>query len=57
MTQAFAKIRQGLTEAIAQAKGDQQQVKVYQPRAVDVSTLRVRLDLTQEQFAADFIHD
>jgi putative transcriptional regulator len=29
-------------------------VKLYQPHAVDVSNLRQRLSLTQEQFAARF---
>lgn len=57
MTRAFDSIKQGLTEAIAHAnsKGRKtDEVKLYQPHAVDVSTLRERLHLTQEQFAARF---
>jgi putative transcriptional regulator len=33
---------------------DAKGIKVYQPQAVDVSSLRQRLGLTQEQFAARF---
>jgi len=56
MTKAFDSIKQGLNEAIAHAnsKGKLKGVNVYQPQAVDVSGLRQRLNLTQEQFAARF---
>lgn len=54
MAQAFASIKQGLTEAIAHAKGNTDGVKLYQPKNVDVSGLRGRLGFTQEQFAARF---
>ena len=57
MTQAFDSIKQGLHEAITHAKTSGKKdsgVKLYQPHAVDVSTLRERLSLTQEQFAARF---
>ena len=52
MTQAFQNIKQGLDEAIAHARGNKDGVKLHQPQAVDVSQLRERLGLTQEQFAA-----
>ena len=52
MGSAFESIKQGLTEAVAHAKGQKVAAKVYQPSAVDVAGLRKRLDLTQEQFAA-----
>jgi putative transcriptional regulator len=57
MTNAFDSIKQGLTEAVAHAKSKDVKpagVKLYQPHAVDVSSLRERLNLTQEQFAARF---
>ncbi|PUE41037.1 DNA-binding transcriptional regulator [Limnohabitans sp. Hippo3] len=57
MTNAFKIIKQGLTEAIAHAKTKDTEttgVKLYQPQAVNVSDLRQRLSLTQEQFAARF---
>lgn len=57
MTNAFDSIKQGLTEAVAHAKSKgvkPADVKLYQPHAVDVSNLRERLNLTQEQFAARF---
>jgi putative transcriptional regulator len=57
MTRAFDSIKKGLNEAIAHAKSKGKQtagVKLYQAYAVDVSSLRARLSLTQEQFAARF---
>lgn len=51
---AFQSIKQGLTEAVAHAKGKQTGVNEYQPYEVDVAGLRKRLGLTQEQFAARF---
>lgn len=57
MTSAFDSIKQGLNEAIAHAQSRGKKpagVKLYKPQAVDVSGLRERLSLTQEQFAARF---
>ncbi len=57
MARAFDSIKQGLSEAIlhAQTKGKKPAgAKLYKPHAVDVSSLRERLNLTQEQFAARF---
>ncbi len=57
MTRAFDSIKRGLNEAIAHAKTKDSNAtgtKLYQPHAVDVSSLRERLSLTQEQFAARF---
>ncbi len=51
---AFQSIKQGLTEAVAHAKGKKAGVREYQPYEVDVAELRKRLGLTQEQFAARF---
>lgn len=57
MAHAFDSIKQGLNEAIAHAKSKDSKtdgVKLYQPQAVNVASLRERLSLTQEQFAARF---
>jgi putative transcriptional regulator len=51
---AFQSIKQGLTEAVAHAKGKRVGVNEYQPYEVDVVSLRKRLGLTQVQFAARF---
>ncbi len=54
MSKAFDSIKQGLSEAIAHARGKNPGVKVYRPHAVDVKALRQRIQMTQEQFAARF---
>ena len=54
MGKAFESISRGLNEAISHAKGAKVAVKVYKPEAVDVSALRRRMGMTQEQFAARF---
>lgn len=54
MGKAFESIRQGLTEAIGHAKGEQAGVKVRRPAPVDVATVRTRIGFTQAQFAARF---
>lgn len=57
MTKTFDSIKQGLKEAIAHKKSNGAKptgIALYKPQAVDVSGLRQRLSLTQEQFAARF---
>jgi putative transcriptional regulator len=54
MGTTFDSISRGLNEAVAHAKGKKVAVKTYKPEAVDVSALRRRMDMTQEQFAARF---
>jgi putative transcriptional regulator len=49
---AFKSIKRGLNEAVADAKEKRAGVNQYLPYKVDVATLRERLGLTQEQFAA-----
>jgi putative transcriptional regulator len=51
---ALESIRQGLKEAAVHARGDATGVNAYEPTAVDVATVRARLGLTQDQFAARF---
>jgi len=54
MGKGFESIRQGLTEAIGHAKGEQAGVQIWHPVAVDVAAVRGRIGLTQTQFAARF---
>lgn len=54
MGKAFDSISRGLNEAIAHAKGEKVAAKIYKPQPVDVSALRRRMGMTQEQFAARF---
>lgn len=54
MGKAFESIARGLNEAIAHSKNEKVAVKVYKPQPVDVSALRRRMGMTQEQFAARF---
>ena len=54
MSTAFESIKQGLQEAINHAKGDERGVRMHYPRSVDVKSVRAKLGMTQEQFAARF---
>lgn len=54
MGKALESIKQGLTEAIAHAKGRKAGVREYRPQAVDVAAVRGRLGMSQPQFAARF---
>ena len=54
MGHTFDSIARGLNEAVAHAKGKKVAVKTYTPESVDVSALRQRMGMTQEQFAANF---
>ena len=54
MGKTFDSITRGLNEAISHAKGEKVAVKIFKPEEVDVSKLRRRMGMTQEQFAARF---
>lgn len=54
MGNAFDSIHAGLSEAVEHARGNKAGVKTYRPEPVDVSALRHRVGMTQEQFAARF---
>ena len=54
MGKTFDSIARGLNEAISHAKGEKVAVKTFKPEEVDVSELRRRMGMTQEQFAARF---
>jgi putative transcriptional regulator len=54
--QAFDKIKAGLEDALAYAKGeaDESQYVVHIPPTIDVHGIRKKLGLTQAQFAARY---
>jgi len=54
MASAFDSIKKGLDEAIDHARGGDVEARVYHPSPVDVVSVRQRLGMTQEQFAARF---
>lgn len=51
---AFDKIAAGLTDAIAIARGEAKPARLYVPAEIDVRSLRKKLGLSQEDFAAHF---
>jgi putative transcriptional regulator len=53
---AFDKIRAGLEDAIAIARGDADPAsyRVHVPAAIDVKAIRQKLGMSQAQFAASF---
>src|SRR5690606_36420501 len=54
MSVAYKSIQNGLQEPISHAKDDGRGVRVHRPRTVDVKAVRVKVGMTQEQFAAHF---
>lgn len=54
MGEAYESIRRGLTEAVQHARGQKARAKVYRPAEVNVAEVRLRLGLTQVQFATRF---
>jgi putative transcriptional regulator len=55
MTRDFSSIKRGLAQAIAHAQGSKVDgIRIHQPKQVDVKALRLRIGMTQEEFAARF---
>ena len=54
MSIEFDSIKQGLLEAIDHAEGRLPKTIFHRPYAVDVKSLRTKIGMTQEQFAARF---
>lgn len=54
MGKTFDSIARGLNEAISHAKDNNVAIKTHKPQTVDVSALRQKMGMTQEQFAARF---
>ncbi len=51
---AYDEIKEGLEEAILFSKNKPNNLKVYKPHKVNVKTVRNKLAMTQEIFAASF---
>ncbi len=50
----FEGIMEGLTEAAAIARGEAEPARVYVPEKIDVKAIRVKLGLTQTEFAMNY---
>ena len=51
---AFDKIAKGLNEALAVARGEAKPAKLHVPAELDVKSIRAKLGLSQDDFAAVF---
>lgn len=51
---AFDKIAEGLTEALAIARGEAEAPKLHIPAEIDVKGIRSQIKLSQEHFAYEF---
>lgn len=51
---AFEKIAEGLSEALAIAKGDRKPARLHVPAEINVSAIRAKTGLAQDGFAAAF---
>ncbi len=54
MSDTFESIKQGLTEAIQFANGENIAAKVFEPKKINVKQLRKKIGMTQLEFAAAF---
>lgn len=54
MNELLESIKQGLREAIQFAEGDTKKARVFDATAVDVKHIRIKVGMTQEEFAATF---
>jgi putative transcriptional regulator len=53
-SKAFNKIAEGLSEVLAIARGEAKPASLYIPAEIDVKSIRSKLDLSQDEFAALF---
>jgi putative transcriptional regulator len=51
---AFDKIAEGLSEVLAITRGEVKPAKLYIPAEIDVKSIRAKLTLSQDDFAAHF---
>ena len=54
METEFEEIKKGLLEAIEHAEGRSPKTRISRPHAIDVKSVRTKIGMTQEQFAARF---
>jgi putative transcriptional regulator len=50
----FEEIKKGLLEAIEHAEGRSPKTRIARPHAIEVKSVRTKIGMTQEQFAARF---
>jgi len=51
---AFDKIAKGLNEALQFARGELKPLRLFIPAELDVKAIRAKLELSQDDFAAEF---
>lgn len=54
MNELLESIKQGLREAIQFADGETRNTRVFDAAAVDVKHIRIKVGMTQQEFAATF---
>ena len=54
MSTEFEEIKKGLLEAIEHAEGRSPKTRISRPHAIDVKSVRIKIGMTQKQFAARF---
>jgi len=54
MNELFESIKQGLQEAIGFAEGDTKSARAFKSTSIDIKSVRTKVDMTQEEFAATF---
>lgn len=54
MSEAFNSIKQGLEEAIDYSKGGLKKAVVHEFKPIDVKNIRVKIGMTQNEFASAF---
>jgi putative transcriptional regulator len=51
---AFDKIAEGLDEALAIVRGEKKPAKLHIPAELDVKSIRLKIDLSQDEFATAY---
>jgi putative transcriptional regulator len=54
MSKAFSSIKQGLEEAVEYSKGSLKKAVVHEFAPVDVKNIRIKIGMTQNEFASAF---
>lgn len=54
MNTEFESIKQGLTEAVAFARGENKEAVVHELSPMDVKAIRAKIGMTQQEFATAF---
>lgn len=54
MTKAFDQIMEGMTEALAIARGETQPYRLHVPQEINVPAIRAKAHMSQDRFASTF---